>query len=607
MRTTLSATDSPTLLRQYGEPRWFADNDLLALASADDGSFWSVEEPGVLQHWDAEGRLLRRTELSDLDALWVFDRHAKQLASGADELVIYDVAQHRKRQTFDVPSWVTAIAFHPLQRRIATGHDDGVVRIWNLDNPADFVELAQHELPTSALAFTDDGEWLAVAAEDRTITAWNVKESKLIRTMSGHTDRIPALAWKPGSRLLVSAGWDTTARVWNIDSGEPMLLLNTHADQVHSLAFSPEGELLAVADSSASIHVWSDIASGKKLHVLAGDRDEVKAVTFSQDGSRLLVGGADRVVHVWDARSGEMKGGHGRQRDHRIAVNHRSRILVSTASATVLRCWDIESNHSVPPDGMIQRPIALAVSPDGRWLAVSNFDPESRLHVWDFERQQLRSGIEGPRAPMTQLVFSPDSKTLASCCRNDGTAWLWNPSDGEPTLIIPQAADGCTVEAIAFHPTQPWLACGGIDHLATSGSNGAVTIWNYADREPVVTFNGGALDLAFDGAGERLAVIAPDSVLRILEVESGELLHEIEGPGATLSAIAFSPDQRWLVAGSDDRTIRAWDAETGQIAAVCELEAPIQSVRFSADGQTIFTGNGNSTCTSLVFASLLEP
>ena len=52
------------------------------------------------------------------------------------------------------------------------------------------------------------------------------------------------------------------------------------------------------------------------------------------------------------------------------------------------------------------------------------------------------------------------------------------PEDGEPLLIIPEAAEGCTVEAVAWHPNNVWLAAGGIDWLATSGSDGAVTIWN---------------------------------------------------------------------------------------------------------------------------------
>src|SRR5204863_5372100 len=176
--------------------------------------------------------------------------------------------------------------------------------------------------------------------------------------------------------------------------------------------------------------------------------------------------------------------------------------------------------------GLVPKPLAVACSPDGRWIAVTNAQPDSRLHIWDNQTQQLRPPVEGPRAPMTALAFALDSKTLASCCRTDGTAWLWNPADGEPKLIIPEASDGCTMEVLAFHPNNIWLACGGIDWLATSGSDGAVSIWHVDDRERLMTFDGGALSLSFDKAGTRLAVAAPESLLRIFDIGTQQLTLE---------------------------------------------------------------------------------
>jgi WD40 repeat protein len=524
----------------------------------------------------------------------VFDRDAHWLASGADELIVYDVAKQSVIRTLEQPSWVTAIAFHPTDRRVATGHDDGIVRIWNLDAEDDLVELAHHDEAISALAYTSDGTLLAAASEDRTISLWNTADQKLVRTLTGHTDRIPALAWKPGERLLISAGWDTTARVWNVDTGEPLLLLNTHADQVSALAFSPDGELLAVADSAASIHVWNEIAKGQELRVLPGDHEEVRSIVFTQNGNRLLVGGSDRVIHVWDPRSGDLVSGQGRQWDHRLGLNSKSGILVSTAAATQLRCWDIATGRRVPPDGLVPKPIAVAVSPDGRWSAATNSNPESRLHVWDHEANRMHPPVEGPRAPMTNLAFSPNSKTLASCCRNDGTTWLWNPADGEPKLIIPEATEGCSVEAIAFHPNNVWLACAGIDWLATGGSDGVVSIWDTESRSRLMSFDAGGIGLAFDKNGDRLAVAGLDGVLRVIDLTNQQVAKEIEA-GADLCAVAYSPNGKWITAGCEDHTLRVWDAQSGR------------SVCFDPNGKTVYTANGNSTCMALAFDALLTP
>ena len=98
---------------------------LVTLANASDGTLWSVEEPGVLRHWDNAGGLLSHDHLTELETLWTFGPKAELLAAGSDELAIWDVATRQQIATLEQPSWVTAIAFHPTRRLIATGHDDG--------------------------------------------------------------------------------------------------------------------------------------------------------------------------------------------------------------------------------------------------------------------------------------------------------------------------------------------------------------------------------------------------------------------------------------------------------------------------------------------------
>jgi WD40 repeat protein len=49
-----------------------------------------------------------------------------------------------------------------------------------------------------------------------------------------------------------------------------------------------------------------------------------------------------------------------------------------------------------------------------------------------------------------------------------------------------------------------------------------------------------------------------------------------------------------------------WDARTGQSVCVVDLDSPVRAVRFSRDGATLFTGNGNTTCDALVVERLLD-
>src|SRR5581483_8045951 len=220
----------PGLMRVFGDLRFHTDGDLLALAFAADGSLWSVEEPGVVRHWHTRTGQQRAWHfLSDLETLWTFRDDARVLASGSDDLSLWDVDTGGLLTALSLPSWATALAFGRDSTFVATGHDDGVVRLWNVVTREQVGEFRRHDRPVSALAFSPDGTRLASAAEDKLICLWETAEGRLHGTLEGHTDRIQALAWHPDGRHLVSAGWDTTARVWDTSTLQPVILLNDHA------------------------------------------------------------------------------------------------------------------------------------------------------------------------------------------------------------------------------------------------------------------------------------------------------------------------------------------------------------------------------------------
>jgi WD40 repeat protein len=611
--TTPASTDSadpfptapPLVARTYGEPLFHTEGDIAALAFAADGSLYSVDETGVLQHWSADGRPLERSFLSDIETLWTFAPGAKLLASGNDDLLLWVVADGQLLKRIEQPAWVTALAFSPDGRTLASGHDDGTVRFWDALSQQLVGEIAAHPQPVSAIAFAQGGEYIATAGEDRTVRVWDGYSHKCVAELASHTDRIPALAWSPDGSLLVSAGWDTSARVWALGRPEPLILLNSHAEQVLTLAFAPTGKLIATADSDHDIHLWSDPETGTVGHVLRGHVDEIRSLAFSPDGSRLASGGADRVIHVWDTATGRLLAGPNPQGRHATAVfaSGGATYLASTGGPT-LRVWDAESGSEVPPSG--DGPAyAVAAAPDGRWLAVGGTDHFTRIFPFPSTGGPTRK-LEATKPPIGSIAVHPRGELIAHTSPADGLVWLWNPATGEPVLILIEAADGCTLEGLAFHPDGDHLAVGGVDYLSTGERDGAVCIWNLTRKEKTATFDTGVYAVAFDPTGRYLAGAGLTDRVYLWDTITGELALELEGHQERINAVAFDPSGSYLVSGGDDMTVRVWDVLSGRLLVVREFDSAVQSLAFSPDGSTIFTGNGNTTCYRIEFRKLLE-
>jgi WD40 repeat protein len=623
-------TAEPSLvkvLRTFGEPRFHTDSELTALAYGHDGSLWSIEEAGWLRQWHGDGRQVKQLFVSDLDTLWVFSGDATWLASASDDLTIWDSATGSQFATIQQLSWVTAMAFSPDKKLIATGHDDGRVQIWETETQELRLALREHKAAVSALAFSPSGDRLAIAGEDRLIQIIDLAAKKRIQSLAGHTDRIPALAWHADGNLLASAGWDTTARLWDAKTGQPILLLNSHSDQVQCLAFSPDGSLLAVADSDHVIHVWDKPTSGKTLQVLHGHTDDIRFLTFSPDGSRLASAGNDQSIHIWDPRAGKLLAGQNAQTKYAISASNTR--LASTCGGTCLSVWDLASGKEVPPSAaevpylptretdwvdkqynaalpkQTLIPTGIALSPNGHWLIAGGED--SLIHVWELGTKNPPFQLRGHWGPVGVQVFSADSNFFASACATDGTCWVWKMETCEPFLLITEAVDGCSVEAVAFHPNSRWVACGGIDWLQTRGADGAICLWDYVDRNRLFILEGGVSSLAFHPNGRWLAGASLEEFVTIWDVTDSQAPPiRLSGHQERARAVAFSPNGRWLVSTADDRTLRLWDGETFELEGTWRVETPVRALTFSPDGQFLFTANANTTCSQVDWNSMIS-
>ncbi|AGB26727.1 WD40 repeat-containing protein (plasmid) [Mycobacterium sp. JS623] len=530
-------------------------------------------------------------------AAHALDLDAHVLAHDADDGPMRDVIEREMAtdKIVNAQSGIDSVAFSPDGKRIATGGDDGMVRIWDAATGQPVgAPLSGHSSGVRGLAFSPDGKRLAGGSADHTALMWDTASGKPVGgLLTGHTDGVSAVAFSPDGRRLATASLDNTVRFWDADTGKPMgTSLTGHTEGIEGIAFSPDGHRMATAANDKTVRMWSADTGQAIGAPLTGHTGYVNAVAFSPDGRRLATGGSDKTVRLWNADTGQPIGapltGHTEQVTS-VAFSPDGRRLASGSYDKTVRMWSAETGQPVGPPmtGHTNEVFSVAFSPDGHRLASGDSDGELRL--WRTDAAQRLTGLA---EIALDSAFSPDGHRLATA-GFDKTVQLWDAATGEP-LGLPLTGHTGSVTSVAFSPDGR--------RLASASADKTVRLWNADTGQPfgvpLIGHTDNVSGVAFSPDGHRVASASYDKTVRLWDADTGQPIGQpLSGHSAQVMSVAFSPDGRRLASASGDKTIRLWDAETGEpIGPPLTGHADtIQTVAFSPDGHRLASAGDDRT------------
>jgi WD40 repeat protein len=117
-------------------------------------------------------------------------------------------------------------------------------------------QFTGHTDDIRAIAFSPDGRRLVSGGEDRVVRVWDVGTGECQAELRGHTDAVFAAAFLPGGTRLATAGRDWAVWLWDLAKGEEVARLTEHVIYVWSLAFSTDGKTLASGSGDNTVHLW---------------------------------------------------------------------------------------------------------------------------------------------------------------------------------------------------------------------------------------------------------------------------------------------------------------------------------------------------------------
>lgn len=533
-----------------------------------------------------------------------FTPDGRTLASGGiDKTVkLWDIAARRELRTLSGHGdAVTSVAFSPDGRTLATAGDDKTLRLWDVASGRETLTMRGHGAAVRAVSFSADGRMLASGSDDRTIKLWDPASGKELRTLKGHGGDVNAVALAPDGRTLASGSRDMTLKLWDVSTGRELRTLVGHRDFINAIAFAPDGRsvvsgsgVVVFGKGDNTLRIW-DIDSGRELRALSGHSSSVLTVAFSPDGRTLASGSWDMALKLWDFASGReirtLRGRAASDISHLLAVafSPDGRTVVSGSYDKTVRLWDAASGSDLGTlSGFGSYAYGVAFSSDGRTLASGSFD--RTVNVWDIAAGRKSSLLRGHGGPVYVTAISPDGRTLASGSY-DQTVKLWEIGSGRELRTLRGHSDA--VHAVAFSPDGRTLA--------SAADDNTIKLWDLASGRELKTLRGGSAlsfltAIVFSPDGHTLASSSLDKAIRLWDVSSGRELQTLTGHGNGAYSVAFSPDGRMLASGSADRTIKLWDVASGSERRTLRgHDNDVKSVAFSPDGRTLVSGSSDNT------------
>ena len=299
---------------------------------------------------------------------------------------------------------------------------------------------------------------------------------------------------------------------------------------VNSVVFSPDGRCALSGTNDSALRLW-DMATGGILRLFRGHEGPVNSVAFDPEGRYALSGSADATLRLWDVATGDVlrlfRGHEGPVNS--VTFDPEGRYALSGSADATLRLWDVATGDILRLFGGHEGPVnSVAFDPEGRYALSGSAD--ATLRLWDVATGDVLRLFRGHEGPVNSVAFSPDGRHALSGS-TDGTLQLWDVTTGNALrrMFAPNHSFTLTVNGVNQNIARiATVAFSPNGQYAISGAyNNTLRLWNVA-------------------TGDTYILHGNDAILYGKYNPFDEMLN----------SIAFSPDGRNTLSGSEDGSLR---------------------------------------------------
>ena len=208
---------------------------------------------------------------------------------------------------------MNCIGYSPDGTIVATGGDDGKIKLWNTSSGFCFVTFSEHTAAVTGLVFAPpSGKVLLSASMDGTVRAFDLNRYRNFRTFTSPRPAQFGCIGVDSSGDLVAAGGIDIFEIylWSVQTGKLLEVISGHDGPVSSLSFSPSvsSSIMASVSWDKTLRLWNAIAAGSSSEIIQLGGSDGTAVTFRPDGGQVAVATLNGQITFFDSNDGTQTG-----------------------------------------------------------------------------------------------------------------------------------------------------------------------------------------------------------------------------------------------------------------------------------------------------------
>uniref|UniRef100_H3CIA2 WD repeat-containing protein 3 n=1 Tax=Tetraodon nigroviridis TaxID=99883 RepID=H3CIA2_TETNG len=482
-------------------------------------------------------------------------------AAACEHVFIWDVRKGEKVMILEGQKHeVTFLCPSPDGVHVAVGYEDGAVRIFSLLNGESNVSFNGHKSAVSVMRYDGLGARLVTGSKDTDVIVWDIINECGLYRLRGHKDLITQALFLRDRNLLVTSSKDSFVKWWDLDTQHCFKTIVGHRSEVQcgGMVLLDQDNRLLTGSADSELRAWditylqeidespeevqkplSSVLSRLLAHPLSLPPPSLQRILSCHKAGSILREARDRVVS--------------------LTTDARSAVIACHANESVLELFRVLPEVEVQQKMKKKEKKAKKKAAQAPEDAAEDAGTPAVTRTLKDEIVRLTNIKASAKIRWAECVWCSGGELKVALLLQNNTVETYSLRTADKTPAGTKTAR----LTLGGHRTDVRTLAFSSDNLAVlSASGDTVKVWNRATLQVIRTMACEYALCSLFVPGDRQIVLGSESgKLQIFELASAALLESVDAHAGAVWALCLAPDQRGLVTGSADKTVKFWDFE----------------------------------------------